>query len=832
MDPKDRPRYDPPPYSAGERTAGATPIPTSTTQLPVIHVQPHFTIVSNHINERQQEVARRPNVTPQPILPTIAAPIAFYYPWEHEFGRRFPTHFNMYYRPRFGGRRDYFLAMPYSEPLNAVTFHSIRLPSIALHPGFDKSRSIATLNHSNILQSSQIHATWLGWKLLRMNRAAQTHEGAERSRDGAEVVAIFSFGRDELTNYNFRVYEAFKLLSFAYVAPQWLPQPSSLNILSLPDELLVEIFDAVKTYRPANGAKHISFASSSEDIANTRLVCRRFAACSSHLLVHHVRVEGINPESLERLEAISQHPTIGKGVHIVRLVAKYYTPRLATDLRKFAGYAVNTVFGQSLRYKEAFEEEERQTDMDDPDEVERLDIRQEKCAAVMENVKAVLKTWSRASIDRTENGLRFSNNDSNKPDQEYMILQRRNSGERDEVEEARHMRLLHLAHALYRLRFNKQEKLRRDGAFIHRFAAAMARMPRAKGLEIHDFEHNDDEDQDEYERDVFPDDPYAGLLDIDSITQPMSWSEATDRELGDPPVELLFRLPVAIQKVGARLDRIAIQTTTCAEHYYPLLKKANVRDILDLGMAISSMKLKNFIFLHQAESKPRVRRAPSQEDVDAFDYLITAMTNSDALERLWVRLDSGWSDGGLDPDRRLSLGPLLLADPDSLACWGQPAWKGLRDVHLSNFALHLSDLERFAAQLRESNARLDFLTLQRVHLLSGTWSEALELLRGVDVGWEKEVVEPTGAECDDVTMMLGGRYDVVFGRLDGISSLAEDFVNGDTEQNPLRDNCTLEMEDFVDREEVLVEVMGEDESGDLLEDEPGYDTPNVVSQVV
>lgn len=52
-----------------------------------------------------------------------------------------------------------------------------------------------------------------------MNRAAQAHEGAERSRDGAEVVATLAFGRDEATNpYCFRAYcEPFRLLSFALV---------------------------------------------------------------------------------------------------------------------------------------------------------------------------------------------------------------------------------------------------------------------------------------------------------------------------------------------------------------------------------------------------------------------------------------------------------------------------------------------------------------------------------------------------------------------------------------------------------------------------------------
>lgn len=271
MDSKKETKYDPPPYTASERTA--TPMPTTMAQLPIIHVQPHFTIVSNHINERQQDMVTSTNVPHQPMPAPMPSPIPFSNPWSHPPGRCFPRTFSMHYRPRLGGRRDYFLATRHAEPLNEITFHSILLPSIALHPGLDKSRAVASFSHSTVLGCSRIHAAWLagghtdirirhvprawtfaarvgqaagsgaaaavvqrfewrrtcghavhyhlgarkGWKLLRMNRAAQAREGAERSRDGAEVVAALAFGRDEVTDYGLRAYEAFKLLSFAFV---------------------------------------------------------------------------------------------------------------------------------------------------------------------------------------------------------------------------------------------------------------------------------------------------------------------------------------------------------------------------------------------------------------------------------------------------------------------------------------------------------------------------------------------------------------------------------------------------------------------------------------
>lgn len=592
---------------------------------------------------------------------------------------------------------------------------------------------------------------------------------------------------------------------------------SPRNILSLPNELLIGIFSAVKAYNPGNKAHHTSFASSSEDIANVRLVCRRFAACSSDLLVHYVRLNGINSESLEKLEAISKHPIIRNGVHIVRLVTQFYTSAYANDVRRFAWYAVNRVFGQALQFKEDLKEAE-------DGDTEGIGTRREQAAVVLAKVKAILKTWGRVSLDGMQDAIGSWSIDFDKSNQDCMALRRRNSGDPEKSEEERHLQLLHIAHQLYRLRYQDQERLRQNDAFIDRFAAAMARMPKAKGIEFHDFQLPKYESLqqlgDAGQGDSFLPgiDEYAGLVDIDSLVQPASWEEATDRQIGEPPVELLLRLPIAIHQAGARLDRISMQTNTCAEHYYPLFEKVGMNDFISLGTAINRMNLKSFIFLHQEEMRPRVRQTPSPEEIDAFDSFISAMTNSGGLERFWLRLDRGWPDGGLDADRQSGLGPFLLPDDDSLDRWGQPDWRSLRDIHLSDFSLHLSDLERLAAQLKESGTRLEFLTLQRTRLLSGTWAQALEILRKVDVEYEKQLIDPKGAECEDVTMMRGGRYDAVFGKSwDETRSLADDFINGDTKHNPLQESYTVEFLYSVDGEEFIVEVTVGDETEDLPE---------------
>ncbi|KUI54580.1 hypothetical protein VP1G_01962 [Cytospora mali] len=222
MDLEKTPKCDPPPYTSSEPgDSRTTTFSTTTTKRhPTNNIQPQFTIVSNHINEQQQDLPIPPPVP----LNNLQTPLS---------GGRFPTTVNLYFRPRTRHGRDYFLGTAQSNPLNEVTFHSIRLPSITLHPGFDKSCAIATFNHSSLLRSSRVYAPWLagghtdirtthiprkwtftarighaesgvierfewrrtsshtvyyhldarqGWKLVRMNRAARTLEGAERSR--------------------------------------------------------------------------------------------------------------------------------------------------------------------------------------------------------------------------------------------------------------------------------------------------------------------------------------------------------------------------------------------------------------------------------------------------------------------------------------------------------------------------------------------------------------------------------------------------------------------------------------------------------------------------
>lgn len=117
----------------------------------------------------------------------------------------------------------------------------------------------------------------------------------------------------------------------------------SLSIMDLPDEILLGIFRLVEDIDWELHAE-ICLHVDRKDIKNVRLVCRRFSNLSSELLVRRVRISP-SEASLARLDAISRHPTISKGVCIVRVVLHLYNPALR-DTVSFLTYHAEEAAGR------------------------------------------------------------------------------------------------------------------------------------------------------------------------------------------------------------------------------------------------------------------------------------------------------------------------------------------------------------------------------------------------------------------------------------------------------------------------------------------------------
>lgn len=118
----------------------------------------------------------------------------------------------------------------------------------------------------------------------------------------------------------------------ACIAALWWPERRFLRVLDLPDELLLTIFEFAGGDGDDGGDKDDDNGDDDGDqparrpstasprtIQSIRLVCRRFCVVGSQLLLRCVDVYP-DEQSLARLDQISRHPAIARGVRAVRIM--------------------------------------------------------------------------------------------------------------------------------------------------------------------------------------------------------------------------------------------------------------------------------------------------------------------------------------------------------------------------------------------------------------------------------------------------------------------------------------------------------------------------------
>ena len=111
-----------------------------------------------------------------------------------------------------------------------------------------------------------------------------------------------------------------------------------LNILNLPDELLMQIFKYVRGGLDDHDLYFFDYTGGDVgQVKALRQVCRRFRNTSSHLLLRSVKVNMTRP-SIAHLEEVSRQPVISKGIRAIQVILCFYDSVLAGDIRAFAAY--------------------------------------------------------------------------------------------------------------------------------------------------------------------------------------------------------------------------------------------------------------------------------------------------------------------------------------------------------------------------------------------------------------------------------------------------------------------------------------------------------------
>jgi hypothetical protein len=473
------------------------------------------------------------------------------------------------------------------------------------------------------------------------------------------------------------------------------PHLRNLNILDLPDEILLEIFEHVEDlkFHPPYSELLYYVDEGREDIRNTRLVCRRFCNVNSQLLVRLVRVNP-NKASLARLEEISRHPTIVKGVRVVRVVLHFYNSSF-TDRYNFVQHHADELEGQINMY-----EDSKMWELDKIPEQTALEM--------IAKGRAVLSTLDR--LLSAEDGGRCSKRDKN-----------------------HRVRIADL-HRKYLKLLEDQASLIEGGQFARAVGCAMARMPGARRLDFGDAGFQSLNRQLITEGDI-----WGALYRL--MLQPVTAYDARKNELELPSYQYIVRVTDAVRSAGALLDRIDIKLSTVGSPG-GLVPVPDARTEFSSGMK----QMKEFSF--------KFGGCLEEREPDDLKEFLSACVDTSSLRKL--RLDMrGDAEGA-----RIDVGKII----------GLNSRPELMDIFFGYVAMDLPWLVLFLERLPQS---LRCIYLDDVRLLSGTWKEALDMLRKkrYDVVLLKRL---RGAECD---AMSPETYENIFGDEDQTyRSVAELYV--------------------------------------------------------
>lgn len=529
-------------------------------------------------------------------------------------------------------------------------------------------------------------------------------------------------------------------------------------MLSLPDEVLLEIFTVVDLDSPGNESSYPGLSSPS-DIAALRLVSRRFNNISTPFLVtrsvRSIRLQGTDAHCLETLEIISRNSLFRQRVQTIRFEVCGYVPKIVNSPRAAAtaSQTGHKVMKKAMAYKQAFLTEEATELLKDEYDTDELKRKRVEVAGVLQRVSAVLDTWNSIIEARTDYD---SDNDTGSEEQQAPEAKRRKTEEpksikldrRNERENARqqHIHLLNTAHSLYQQRYEDQQKLS-TGDFVERLKKAMSRFPRAMHLEIQDFHSEPRRDLEhgceahESIPRVKDTDQFAGLFAIDSLVEPTS---RPDMKLDPMEIELTqlgLTLPILLHEAGCKLESVSVVPRGSGRDDLVCTIRESFRPIgfKPLSDAIQAAGLKSFTF---APMPPLPSEGPSalswaSADVcEAFQEYIAAMTNTSSLERVkmqWHNESFAWVDDSSQLEADLDVGRAILRN-----VLRSPV---IQEVHLTDFDIRKLDIQKFLQAVEETNIPFRRLTLERPTLIGEPYGDTFEKKRGTKTTQRKQIPE-------------------------------------------------------------------------------------------
>lgn len=489
------------------------------------------------------------------------------------------------------------------------------------------------------------------------------------------------------------------------------PFARNIHILSFPTELLVMIF---AHFSPRINYCKLASPSSSphrdvNSIKNVRLTCGKFCDASDQFLLDCVDVE-IMGTSLTRLNQISLHPTISKGIRTVRIDLRFYSGMLASDEREYISFA-NEQLERSANSLNRL--------------IASLGYDEDSSALVRDVLVSMSRAERISELWMTYNATRRMPTKNLKAN---AVVQAITAG-----------------HEEYRRHFSQQDCILRNG-FAQAVAEAVRRMPQAVSLLL--WEGDVDDDKSLVRNFGTTMDVRQAISEVYHrpmhwLIKPMTWDIINKRPREKLPTDLLWRIPIQLYRAGVRLVQLGISLEPGIGA--PSQELYNAWDFNDVDIAelnAAARYLERFEYQGPSE-KPRhvqtsflkymcaMTSGPWLKNFEA-SFLLHAVHHHEPIVRSSISIESLVSS---------------ITTPD-LVC-----------KILGGFFRSTEEIEVI---LHECPSHL---VLIRPNLHEGRWAEALDILRSRH--WAHlEILDPTGGECDNIHV---DKYQDIFGLPRGAS---------------------------------------------------------------
>jgi hypothetical protein len=473
-----------------------------------------------------------------------------------------------------------------------------------------------------------------------------------------------------------------------------------------------------------------------ETIQNARLTCRRFCDTCSHLLVPCLHVSP-SLSSLKRLEQVTSHPKISRGPRLFKINARFYSEAIANDYSRFARRCYQKVQEKTWRLESALGEwtdwKNYSLKVHGPGPAVRADV---------ERSRHIMSCWE---------AIGFGGHTDRVTQSDPAVVALRRGDKR------------------YREKLGEQENILRNCFFARILAAAAARSRSRVWLLISD-SHDFICEQKTPVWSPFLADPDL-LADPDrlvqsGLTHTQRWYNARGQEAHEAPQSLLYELPLEMREAGAHLVGLRVDISR-PETFTPKLSSVQISGLHEVAKG-----LRDFCFcLNGIPTGEYSVSLPSTKLMAGVHTYLSAAMGRQNVPNLYLSLTSldatFWRETAIG---QYSIAPLLTS----------PSWPRIKFLHLQRVPIHLEHLKKLMGMLQPS-VRVEFVL---IHLMSGTWAEALDCIRS-KAGWGSRLNCALGAEVE--TMPLEDCEEVFEDDPEPYGNIASQYIQSiEGVENPLR----------------------------------------------